>query len=317
MNKTPDSKRFWRLAGPILLYWVIEFVAQMIASLLMIIPNASQIADSLSSQLSDTMTDAQIEEAMLSVYDVIWDIFQNYEVQLLAVVALCTIPLNVWFFRKDRKRETAENIPVNKKAEGWRYIWLVVLAAAVNLGVNALAIMTDMAFSDSYEQATDSIYAASFAVQIIGVGIIVPIAEELIYRGVFYKRCREQMKFWQAALCASILFSLSHTTTLQLIYTMGLGMLLAYVYEKYGSFKAPVLLHIMANIVSLTATETGFLTWMSSALERPGIAVVVCAFVGAVMFVLIQKIQEKPDVPGDSSDTSEQDKPKITLDMFR
>ena len=122
------------------------------------------------------------------------------------------------------------------------------------------------------------------------------------------------MGFLPAALSISILFGFSHGNLVQFLYAMGLGMLLAYVCEKYGSLKAPILLHVTANLTSLIITETGLLDWLCTAFLRLAVAVVSCAFLGAVMFVLIQRIDEKPegtDQTGDSGNTP------LTRDMFR
>ena len=69
-----------------------------------------------------------------------------------------------------------------------------------------------------------------------------------------------------------------------------------------------------ANLTSLIITETGLLDWLCTAFLRLAVAVVSCAFLGAVMFVLIQRIDEKPegtDQTGDSGNTP------LTRDMFR
>ena len=42
-----------------------------------------------------------------------------------------------------------------------------------------------------------------------------------------------------------------------MIYTFLLGMLLCYVYEKFGSMKAPIMLHIVLNLGSLIFTDIG------------------------------------------------------------
>ena len=115
----------------------------------------------------------------------------------------------------------------------------------------------------------------------------------------------------KAALLAALLFSISHGNMVQFIYTFVLGVFLGYTYEKFGSFKAPVVLHIVVNMISLILTDTGALTWLSDEPLRMGIVTVICAFAGSAMFVLIQKINEKPDGGGPSEESN------ISPDMFR
>ena len=39
MNKNPGAKQFWRVCGPILLYWLIEFAASTFAGLVVMLPH--------------------------------------------------------------------------------------------------------------------------------------------------------------------------------------------------------------------------------------------------------------------------------------
>ena len=70
--------------------------------------------------------------------------------------------------------------------------------------------------------------------------------------------------------------------------------MLAYVYEKYGSLKAPVAAHMSMNLLSVLATRYGLYNWMLKDNIRIGIITVVCAAVASTMFVIIQRIEEKP-----------------------
>lgn len=301
---------FWRLAGPLLLYWCIQFAAQVVAEMVLIIPYAGEIVSAAS--WKDTMTDADLQQAMVQMTVSAAEIFQRYYVQIFAVTALCTIPLTAFLFRRDRKRERELALPQNRMAPVWKYVWILILGIVVCIGVSCLSVMTDLAFtSKGYQETSEVLYSAGFFVQIVCLGIISPISEELMFRGVLFKRIRERCSFMQSALGASVLFAVIHGNMVQILYAFGLGMLLAYVYEKYGSFKAPVFLHIAANITSLICTETGVFDWIVLSPERMAVSVILCAFLGAVMFVLIQRIEEKPDVP------EEQTGENITPDMFR
>lgn len=310
MNRTPESKAFWRLLGPVLLYWGIEFAAQLIAELVLLIPNAPEIVNS--AEIKDAMTNEEIQQATLQMVLKATEIFLKYQIEILAITALCTIPLTLFLFSKDRKREREQNIVVNKKAPGSKYILLFVLGLAVCIGGTCLATMANLAMaSEAYQETSKAFYSAGFVVQVLCLGIIVPIAEELMYRGVLYKRVRENGGFWRAALSSTLLFAMSHGNLVQLLYAFGLGLLLAYAYEKYGSLKAPVCLHVTANMISLILTEVGVFDWIVVSPERLAVSVIICAFVGAVMFVMIQRIEEKPDTPEGNLDD------KVTPDMFR
>ena len=76
-----------------------------------------------------------------------------------------------------------------------------------------------------------------------------------------------------------------------MIYAFVLGMLFSYMYEKYGSIKAPIFAHIMMNLVSVFATEYQLMNWMSAEYVRIGTITVICAAVASTMFVLINRME--------------------------
>ncbi len=313
MNRTPGKNRFWYLFGPFLIYWGIEFIGAMLASFVMVIVSVPEIMQSVA--WKDSMTNEDFAEAAVQMQKVLLDMVARYQVQMLAAAALLTIPVLAVLYRRDRKQEQIQNLPVNKKAPLPQYIWTLILGIAVCIGGNVLIIMTNLAFvSKSYQNTSEVFYDPPFLIQVLCLGIIIPVSEELLFRGLLFKRCRGLMGFWPAALSISILFGFSHNNLVQFLYAMGLGLLLAYVCEKYGSLKAPVLLHMTANLTSLVITEIGFLDWVCTAFMRLAVSAVACAFLGAVMFVLIQRIDEKPegfDKPQDPGNTG------LTQDMFR
>lgn len=294
MNKTPNYNPFWRVCGPFILYTVIQFVAQIIVSLVLVVTNTDELAK-VYATLSEVSTDAEWTAAITNMTTYMMKVMLEHYVEITGVIALCTIPVMAVFFKKDRKREQEQNLLVNLKAPVQKYIFLPILGLAICLGFNCLIIMTDLAFvSESYLSSSSLFYSASFPVQVACIGIIVPISEELLFRGVIFKRLREVVDLKRAAIVSAIIFALIHSSFLQMVYAFVLALFLAYVYEKYGSFKAPVLLHISVNLISLICTECKILDLLYAAPILMAITVVICAFIGAVMFILIQKIKEKP-----------------------
>lgn len=185
------------------------------------------------------------------------------------------------------RMEPARAVPVSK------YMLLFGLGASFCLAANCLVGMTELAFADeAYQEAAAVLYGPSFPVQVLCSGLIIPLSEELFYRGLVFKRFRERIGFFWAAFISSFVFSTSHGNVVQALYTIGLGMLLSYAYEKYGSFKAPLFLHVVANVTSLVCTRTGVFDWLMK--NKPWMAVLAVAgtFVGTTMYVMIQKIGE-------------------------
>lgn len=292
MNRTPQSRRFWRILGPVMIYWGIQFMAQLIVQMIVMMLNTEKIVSIMQSSTTENIMEKTVEMSALLV-----QLMMEHQSLISAFVAACTIPIAAFFFSRDRKMEKAAQIPVNKKAPYTQYIWILLFGTAFCFGMNVIIIMSGLAMKDTtFISSSEVIYSEGIVVMLLCQGVIVPIAEELMFRGVLFKRCREQMRFFGAAFSVSCFFAFIHGSVTQLAYTLILGMFLAYFYEKFGSLKAAVFLHMLVNVISIVITKTGVLVWICSDLMRMAVCVVVCAFIGAAAFVKIQRIEEKPEI---------------------
>lgn len=79
-------------------------------------------------------------------------------------------------------------------------------------------------------------------------------------------------------------------------------------YEKYGSVKAPIFAHMVANLISVFATHYNWFEWMAKNPMRIGIITVLCGTIGSSMYVWMQRIDEKPDHPNKPEQTLHQGK---------
>ena len=98
-------------------------------------------------------------------------------------------------------------------------------------------------FTDIFELSS-----LSLIVQIISSGICGPIIEELICRGISYNKLKTFNKPMTAIILTSLIFSIIHFNIIECIYTFGVSFILIYLYEKYKSLKAPIIMHMSLNI---------------------------------------------------------------------
>lgn len=85
------------------------------------------------------------------------------------------------------------------------------------------------------------------------VGIILgPLAEELFFRGLFFPALKKKMKVLPAMIITSVLFSTLHLNWAGWLPIFGLGILLAYGYEKTGSLLVSIFIHMIHNSLFLT-----------------------------------------------------------------
>lgn len=215
---------------------------------------------------------------------------------LTGMAALIAIPIMLTFFFLDREKEKQRGIVQNRKAPLRKYGAVVLIAVAMCVGLdNLMNLVNFSSISEGYEETAAAFYSAGIGIQVLCLGILAPAAEELVFRGLMFRRLREGSEFFNAALYSSLVFGLYHGNLVQMIYGFIMGLMLAYVYEKYGSFKAPLLAHIVVNLTAVLGTYYQLYSWMLENFLRVGIITVGCAAVASTMFVYMQKIDEKPE----------------------
>ena len=181
-------------------------------------------------------------------------------------------------FHRDEKRRKQMQTGTPKKMRWTKFLLIIPFAAATGLVLNNISLLANLAVaSEAYAETSVEQYAIPLVLQFIGYGLITPLSEELIFRGLIYKRLREDFSFPRAMLLSAILFGFFHGNMIQTLYAFGMGLVLAYLYEKYHSLAAPVIAHGTVNIVAVLLTELGGFTWMFENPLRVGLISVVCA----------------------------------------
>ena len=95
---------------------------------------------------------------------------------------------------------------------------------------------------------------AQFALTLLVAALTVPIAEEMVFRGVLYTWLRR----WGVTLAvvgSALLFGLYHGINVVFPATMVLGLLLAFAYERSGSIWPGVVAHVLYNVLVFSAAR--------------------------------------------------------------
>lgn len=108
--------------------------------------------------------------------------------------------------------------------------------------------------SAAKQNVQQMVYSSSYLIQIVCTGFVIPLAEELVFRGQAYRKLRERLPFSAAALISALYFGLFHGELIQGIYAFLLGFLLAWLYERSRSLPVVWMFHAAANITSIGFT---------------------------------------------------------------
>ena len=160
----------------------------------------------------------------------------------------------------------------------------ILLALSASLGLNILLTLTGFAdSSQTYQEVADRQYGVAFGIGLILYGLVSPLAEEVVFRGVIYNRLRRFYGPVIGVVVSAIFFGAFHGNLVQGVYGACMGILIAYVYERQGSFFFPVLFHAVANLAVYgiahlqTVQEAIFTPW--------GCGILLAVSAGSVFFM--------------------------------
>ncbi|MTI94068.1 MAG: CPBP family intramembrane metalloprotease [Firmicutes bacterium] len=91
----------------------------------------------------------------------------------------------------------------------------------------------------------------SFILTLLTVGIVVPIFEELLFRGLIFKALKWAIPLWPALILQGLVFGAIHLNWFQFIYAFPLGIYLGVIYLQFRSLWAPILVHLFWNSTSV------------------------------------------------------------------
>lgn len=203
------------------------------------------------------------------------------------VAGLATLPSARPVLREAKKRMALSHL---RRERPRNYIIALLVSCCAVLGLNLLFDLTGIIDnSAAYQAVAAGQLSASLAVGLICYGIISPLAEELVFRGIVYNELKRSYRLPLAMLISALLFGLYHMNPVQGGYGFIMGLLLAYLYEYFGSFLWPVLVHMLANSLAYILSNTS----LSTTVIRSWPAAIVCAAVTIVGIKLLDFDKKK------------------------
>ena len=169
-------------------------------------------------------------------------------------------------------------------------ILTVILAASSSIGLNILLTLTGFVQSSAtYQDVAKQQYSVWFGVGALLFGLISPITEEIVFRGLVFNRMRRYCKAAMAIVMSGLLFGVYHGNMVQGLYGTCMGILLAYTYERMHSFVIPCLFHAVANITVYTLAQNAELH--AQLFTVPGCIILLVIFV--ICIFMLEKLKEK------------------------
>lgn len=203
----------------------------------------------------------------------------------IAVVALISyVPLFLFYYL-DREKVRLYFI---KNARTFDYIMAVLGGVGIAIILNLIITISGISnFDTQFQSVNETLQSPPVFVKVIAAGIIVPILEELIFRGLIFNRIRNQYNALVAMFISSIMFGIYHFNLTQGIYAAILGLCMVYVYNKVRTLVVPIMIHMSANISVIILGEISTVTVESSGNETIlGIFTIILILVSLIFAIL-------------------------------
>lgn len=268
-------ERTWRIIYPILLYLVITAVVSFFW----------MFAIELEMMLKDGAIDFIAAE-------------ERYMQDYLKISCLSNLFIALgagFFYWRDKKRFKPVAVEKNPK---W-YLLILVMGAALCMALNGLMNLLGLfeAFAEDYESMAGNLYNGPIVLEAVTLILLAPLAEELIFRGLIFKRMRTYMTYLPAAITSSLMFAFFHGNILQGVYSFFLAFMMTYLYEHFRTLGSVVLFHGAANAISVLVTESAVVSrWLSNETVYYGVMSVSIVATLAGLYYMMEYFRKKEEV---------------------
>lgn len=182
---------------------------------------------------------------------------------------LCAMPISLLIFRL-----CDTDLPNEKRLGGGVWWGLLAICFALTYAGNLIGSIVNVVLSfltgtSIVNPLASMTLSSPLWVNLLFVGILAPIMEEIFYRKLLIDRWRRYGDL-AAVLLSSLVFGLIHGNFSQFFYAFAVGFLFGLVYVQTGRIRYTVLLHMAINLIGgVYTTEMMKLLAPSLAAQNP------------------------------------------------
>jgi membrane protease YdiL (CAAX protease family) len=180
-------------------------------------------------------------------------IFERNSLVILGIQDLLLSVVCVFLLRSDERKRLYEGrhdrLLVPNQVSFVQYIVVILFGTGLSAVINMLTSYLPIE-SETYNSLETMFTSASPFIQLTAICIIGPIAEELLFRGIIYRRLRDFTGTVWAAVLSGIIFGVVHGNLVQGIYAGLFGIVLALLYEHYGTIWIVIAVHVVNNLLA-------------------------------------------------------------------
>lgn len=120
--------------------------------------------------------------------------------------------------------------------------WIIVLS---NEKIMSIPKITET--FDNYSENVEPLMKGNILFLILIVVVVVPIFEEILFRGLIFNKLKDNMNIYLALVVQAVLFGIFHMNIIQGIYTFILAIIIGLTFIWLKSIWAPIIIHAIFN----------------------------------------------------------------------
>lgn len=264
---------------PPFIYLFINMTVQVIVGIVIFANQFGFLAKKKSANYADSYSFMDIIDGNMVKY--------SYIITLISAV-IAVVIFGIWYYKVSL--EYGENgFKKQFTDNSFKKSWLIALLGLFGgLGLSRFVSMLPLDnIIGNYEDTSNALMGGNLFVQILSLAIIVPVAEELIYRGLVFTGLTKVMDAKYAIVFTALLFGVFHFNLLQGTYAFLLSLILVCIYMKYKTILAPIIIHSSANLAAVISSYFGISEFFNKSLILYIIIMTVELFIALLLFVLI------------------------------
>ena len=178
----------------------------------------------------------------------------NPQILLGISAAIGIVDIVVFSIWLKKQKKSGDILVKADKLDAKGIVLILILGVCIQISLSIiLTVISNLRpdWFDGYGELIDSLGMGNTFISFLYVGLVAPIAEELIFRGVTFNKARKYMPFLAANFVQALLFGIYHMNLIQGLYAFAMGLSFGLIRRAYSLIGA-ILLHMTVNIAGMT-----------------------------------------------------------------
>ncbi|WOO34669.1 type II CAAX endopeptidase family protein [Anaerocolumna sp. AGMB13020] len=178
----------------------------------------------------------------------------NPQILLGISAAIGIVDIVVFSIWLKKQKKSGDILVKADKLDTKGIVLILILGVCIQISLSIiLTVISNLRpdWFDGYGELIDSLGMGNTFISFLYVGLVAPIAEELIFRGVTFNKARKYMPFLAANFAQALLFGIYHMNLIQGLYAFAMGLSFGLIRRAYSLIGA-ILLHMTVNIAGMT-----------------------------------------------------------------